>query len=419
MKHVFKRDLIKLFSWIIPLFLIISCEKEPNPEPALKDPEEEAVLDESIRAAVPRIIINIENGAEVIEKATYLNATIEIQGNDLYEDMPPIKTRIKGRGNSTWGKPKKPYRLKLDTKTSILGLPKAKDWVLLANYQDYTLMSNAVAMKIGQLLNMPYTHTIIPVDVIINGELRGSYTLTEQVEIAENRVDIGKNGFLLELDTYFDEDTKFASEVLNLPVMVKDPDVDSEQHFNAIKTSFQSLENLLFAPDFPINNYGNLIDKKALVNYLILNNLVANYEINHPKSVYMFKPDGGMFIMGPIWDFDWAFGIDENTKRYFTFADIPLLKEEDERKGAKFFSQFMKDPEIRALYKQIWTEFRNESFNEVLKYVEWYAASIRDSQKQDYAIWKIGDNNLPQSKADMKNFLRKRGEHIDEYVAGF
>jgi len=419
MKHVFKWNLIKIFFWIIPVFIMISCEKEETQEPSVVVPEEEAILDETIRAAVPQIIINIENGAEVLDKENYLNATLEILGNDLYEDLGPLSTRIKGRGNSSWGNPKKPYRLKLDVKSSILGLPKAKDWVLLANYQDYTLMCNAVAMKIGKLLKMPFTHTIIPVDVIINGQLMGNYTLTQQVEIGENRVDIGKEGFLLELDTYFDENHKFLSEVLSLPVMVKDPDIDSEIQFDAIKTAFQNMENLLFASDFPNNSYGNVIDKKGLVNYLLLNNLVANYEINHPKSVYLFKPAGGKFMMGPIWDFDWGFGIDENTKEYFKFADVPLLKPEDERAGAKFFAQFMKDPQVRSLYKQIWTQFRDESFDELLKYIEWYAASIRDSQKRDYSLWKIGVNNLPQSKADMKKFLRLRAAHIDGYVADF
>src|SRR5690606_506515 len=106
--------------------------------------------------------------------------------------------------------------LKLDTKASILGLGAAKDWVLLANYQDYTLMTNAVAMKVGQQLGIPYTNTMIPIDVIINGKLRGNYNLTQQIEIQENRVNIGEDGFILELDNHYDEEFKFRSKILNL-----------------------------------------------------------------------------------------------------------------------------------------------------------------------------------------------------------
>lgn len=92
---------------------------------------------------------------------------IEANGwGDDYEGT----TQIRGRGNSTWEMPKKPYRLKLDKKSVILGLGEERDWILLANYIDPTLMLNAVAFKIGQLLELPFTNHAIPVDLYLNGE---------------------------------------------------------------------------------------------------------------------------------------------------------------------------------------------------------------------------------------------------------
>ena len=90
---------------------------------------------------------------------------------------------MKGRGNSTWGYPKKPYRLKLNKKAEICGLGKAKNYVLLANHLDPTLMLNSVAFKIGRLLELPFTNHAIPVDVVLNGIYKGSYLLTEQIEV--------------------------------------------------------------------------------------------------------------------------------------------------------------------------------------------------------------------------------------------
>ncbi len=385
-------------------------------------PKDQAVLDETIPATIPHIYINIEGDQEVVSKDDYLNATISITGNGYpvigggSGDFETASTRIKGRGNSTWGKPKKPYRLKLDNTASILGLHPAKDWVLLANYQDYTLMTNAVAMKAGQQLGLPYTNTIIPVDLTINGQYRGSYNLTQQIEAKEGRVDIGDDGVLLELDNHFDEDFQFKSKGTQLPVMIKNPDITSDAQFNTIKNEFEAFEELLFAANFPDNGYGNFIDKKQVVNYLIVNNLVGNLEINHPKSVYIHKKAGGLYTMGPIWDFDWAYGISESVRTYFHRPNVDLLDERDDRIGARFLARFMKDPEIKSLYKQQWAEYRSAHFDNLLQYIEEYAARIRESQKKDYEIWQLGTNNLPQYKDDMKNYLRKRANHIDSYV---
>lgn len=397
-------------------FILSSCKKDPDIDP-LPEIHEEPVLDESIEAIIPHIYIDIEGNQEVVSKDDYLNASVEIKGMELYPDLAPVLTEIKGRGNSTWGKPKNPYKLKLDKKTSVLGLPEAKEWVLLANYQDYTLMTNAVAMAIATQLGLPFTNTIIPVDLTINGEYRGNYNLTQQIELKKNRVDIGDDGVLLELDTHFDEEFKFVSDAFSLPIMVKDPDVESEAHFNAIQQDFKALEDKLMAEDFPNNNYGDLIDKKQLVRYIIVNNLTGNYEINHPKSMYMHKAGGGKYVMGPVWDFDWAFGVDEQTRQYFNYSEIPLLRAGDTRKGAVFLSHFLKDPEVRTLYKSEWNAYRSGKFEGLMQFIETYAARIRASQQKDFELWGVGNNNLPQAKADMKTYLRERAREMDVYVA--
>src|SRR5690606_14498507 len=217
------------------------------------------------------------------------------------------------RGNSTWGMPKKPYRLKLDNKASLLGLSAEKDWILLANYLDGTLMLNAVASKTAQLLEMPYTNTMIPVDVTLNGEYMGNYMFTEHKEVEKNRIDVTNGGILLELDTYFDEAWQFKSEHYELPVMIQYPELEDYLFEEAtierdrIMADFQILEDAVFDESFPNNNYLDYIDANALVNYLIVYNLTRNVEINHPKSTYLHKQKDGKYMMGPIWDFDWAF----------------------------------------------------------------------------------------------------------------
>lgn len=426
-KIIKMKQLLSVILLSLLVSVMVSCKKdpllEPEPEPEVEEVEEKPTLDETVEAVIPHIYIEIENGEEVVVKSTYLSATVQVEGNGKFPDLTVTQTSIKGRGNSTWGKPKKPYRLKLDKKTSILGLEPAKNWVLLANYQDYTLMTNAVAMKIGQQLGLPFTNTIIPVDLTVNGVYRGNYNLTQQIEINKGRIDIGDDGIVLELDNHYDEDFRFKSAHFQLPVMVKDPDMKSEAQFQTVQDEFQAFESLLASPGFPNNNYGDFFDKKQFVNYLIVNNLAGNFEINHPKSVYMHKTKGGKYTMGPVWDFDWGFGMDEDSRQYFNFIDLPLFKEEDPKIGAQFLSNFLRDPDVRKLYKEQWKNYRSNQFEQLLKYIEEYAASIRESKKKDFELWKdnamwatFDANNLPKSKADFKTYLRERAKYIDKYV---
>jgi len=404
-------------SFVALLLTLASCSKSESPPQEQPAKEETADLDQNVPAIIPHITIDIDNNQEVVDKDTYLKAKVSINGNKVNTDLAEVTTRIKGRGNSTWSKPKKPYRLKLDNDASVLGLPAAKDWVLLANYQDYSFMCNAVAMKIGQQLAMPFTNTVIPVDLTINGQYRGSYMLTQQIEVKQNRVNVGDDGYLLEFDTNYDEEFQFRSANFNLPIMIKSPDIKSDDQFNAIKDEIENLEALVFSNQFPNNDYGKIFDKQQLVNYFIVYTLTGNRELTHPKSVYMHKSNTGKFTMGPIWDFDWGFGFNEETKKYFDFTEIPLITDNDTRIGATFFRKFLSDPEIKQLYKTTWTSYKNNQFQSLLNYVEEYAARIRESQKKDYTLWKIGESNLGETKKSMKNYLKKRAAYMDSFVS--
>ena len=376
------------------------------------------------KAGVPHIYIQTENSAPIVSKDTYLNATIKIEGLGDYQDYSG-KTKIKGRGNNTWSKPKKPYRLKLDKAASLLGLAPEKDWILLANWLDPTLMLNSIAMKTGHLLEMPYTNNIIPVDLTLNGQYIGSYAFTEQKEIGSDRIDLKEGGILLELDTYFDEPFKFKSKFYNLPVMVQYPELEDYPLGEAnavlaqIESDFNIMEKAVISPLFPDNNYLEYVDALSMVNYLIVFNLCQNEEINHPKSVYMHKHKGGKYKMGIIWDFDWAFDY-ENHAAYFTTYNTPLLwSVRKAEEGTHFFSRFMTDPVIKSLYKKEWTSFKSNKFPLLIKYLDEYSLLIKDSQQKDYAVWKRGDGNFMGDVQKLRTWLQNRASYMDTYVAGF
>lgn len=365
--------------------------------------------------SLPHIYINTEGNAEIISKEDYLQASIKVEGKGKYPDYNGT-TQIRGRGNSTWGYPKKPYRLKLSTKAEMLGLSAERDWVLLANYIDPTLMLNAVAMKIGQQINTPFVNHIVPVDVSINGVYMGSYMFTEQVEVETNRVNVGANGYFFELDARYDETYKFRSQYFNLPVLIKHPELTTTKDILPIQQQFNQMEQLLAASDFPNNGYTNLVDINSVADFLLVNLLTANQEINYPKSTFLHKTQTGKFTMGPLWDFDWAYGY--NGTVHFTASRNPFLTigATPVAPGTVFFTKLLKDPAVLGLLAHKWAQYKNNHFDNLIKFVDTYSAQIETSKKADYEKWKKGDVVFENDVKKLKKWLIERKSYIDSYL---
>lgn len=365
---------------------------------------------------IPQISITIDGEEEVVDKEKYLKATLYIDGNDLYADYSGT-TDIRGRGNSTWGYAKKPYRLRLATKSQIFGLSAARNWVLLANYLDPSLMCNTIAMRIGRDLDVPFTNTMIPVDLTINGTYRGAYVLTEHLEVATDRINITDQGYLLEMDDYYDEEFKFKSLSYNLPVMIKGPDLSNQSEVSSIQTDFNSMESLVSASTFPNNGYRERLDIDGFARFLLVNFLVGNEEVNHPKSTYMHKKPGGKYSFGPLWDFDWAYGY-ESGDGYFTNANREMFWTYSNAQGSYFFQRLMSDPQVKAAFKTHWTNYKQNYMKNLLRYIDEYAALIKASHERNAVRWNIS-KEVGNEAAKMKLYLNNRMAYIDSYVSSF
>lgn len=371
---------------------------------------------EFLLSAIPELTITTIDPsiAEIPSKDYYLEGTLAVNGRGGYEDYTG-KTEVKGRGNSTWGYPKKPYRLKLNKKAEICGLGKAKNYVLLANHLDPTLMLNSVAFKIGRLLELPFTNHAIPVDVVLNGIYKGSYLLTEQIEVKENRVDLDENNSVMwELDSYWDDEPKFKSTAFNLPVMVKDPDLTTEQ-FEYWKKDFNAFTTQFAKEPLEGNSYVDMIDIESVAKFLITFNLVHNMEINHPKSVFLHKEGNGKYVMGPIWDFDWAYDY-EGTSNHFGRYNTPLFSSSMNGVGTAFFQRFLQDSRVKAIYKRTWQDFKNNKLDALLQYVDDYAVMLKPSVERNSELWE-NTRSFDTKVKELKTWLRNRADYIDSEVS--
>ena len=371
---------------------------------------------EFLLSAIPELTITTTDPsiAEIPSKDYYLEGTLAVNGRGGYEDYTG-KTEVKGRGNSTWGYPRKPYRLKLNKKAEICGLGKAKNYVLLANHLDPTLMLNSVAFKIGRLLELPFTNHAIPVDVVLNGIYKGTYLLTEQIEVKENRVDLDENNSVMwELDSYWDDEPKFKSTAFNLPVMVKDPDLTTEQ-FEYWKKDFNAFTTQFAKEPLEGNSYVDMIDIESVAKFLITFNLVHNMEINHPKSVFLHKEGNGKYVMGPIWDFDWAYDY-EGTSNHFGRYNTPLFSSSMNGVGTAFFQRFLQDSRVKAIYKRTWQDFKNNKLDALLQYVDDYAVMLKPSVERNSELWE-NTRSFDTKVKELKTWLRNRADYIDSEVS--
>lgn len=374
--------------------------------------------------SVPRIEINVDGGYLLIHnnKDTYYNASFRIVGNGVYEDFED-SVQIKGRGNSTWSYPKKPYRIKFSEKRKPFGLTNGKNWVLLANYIDGSMMANAIAMKAGQLAEVPYTNHIIPVELYMDGQYRGSYMFTEKVGFGNNSVDIDEDlgvSYMLELDDYYDETYKFRSSGYYLPVNVKEPDLSdfetevATEKFTAIKESFNAFEASLYTND-TLSKY---LDMEACAKFMLVNDLVLNQELGHPKSTYLWREDvtspSSKIVFGPLWDFDWGFGY-EHTSSFCeqSTATLSVMSSKmSTEAGYRFFSALMNNSEFKKYYYKEWKEFLDKGhIKELQEFIDDYYRFAESSFYNNYNLWGDG-RDYATAVTNMKNWVKQRHDYI-------
>ncbi len=213
------------------------------------------------RVNLPVLRITTENLAPVVSKETYINAQMTLDSNVAGTAPLASGLQIRGRGNSTWGMPKKPYRIKLTTRQALLGMPSSRDWVLLANYSDKSLLRNALALELGSRMGMPWVPRSAFVEVYLNDRYDGVYLLAENIKVATDRVNIEQlgatdadpaiitGGYLLEVDFRQDGHTMFSG-VDNLPIVFQDPEAPTAPQEAYLQDFIDDFETVLHSADF-------------------------------------------------------------------------------------------------------------------------------------------------------------------------
>ena len=326
-------------------------------------------------------------GIPVVSKEEYVAASLKVVDNNGLRPSGVFRgdVNIKGRGNSTWGMPKKPYRLKFDKKQSLLGEPKDKSWVLLANYMDNACgIRNATAYAIGHLSCLEFTPTTHFVDVFLNDRYNGTYQLCEHMKISEDRVNVTDEGYLLEadqLDRLSPDDVYFRTE--RILMNIKDPDVEpGSPQYEWIRNYVNEAENALYGADFadPETGYAKYLNVDTYVDWYVISEITKTNDASLYTSCYMNIAPGGKLNMGPIWDFDICMG---NTKWNGTDGRGP---EGYWNRESPWFERMLQDPAFVRKVKERIGYFKS-NLAVILAQVDGEAAYAEASVVEDNRLW--------------------------------
>ncbi len=183
---------------------------------------------------------------------------------------------------------------------------------MLANYTDRTSLRNNIAFKLASLTDLEYTPRMFFCDVYSNGDYIGIYNLTEHLKVSAERINIGKNGYVIEVtpsDRIESDESFFSTQRLHFTF--KDPDVEYEtEQYNWIKQHINKIENILYSHEFasPHSGYSKYIDVESFADWYIVNELTKNPDARMFASCFMNIVRDEKLKMGPVWDFDIAFG---------------------------------------------------------------------------------------------------------------
>jgi hypothetical protein len=374
---------------------------------------------------IPVVYIVLDNPSVQITKspAVPITARITIKNgaDDSISDKPIF---IKGHGNATWyysfiaaPKRKLPYRIEFASKTDMLGMGKAKKWLLLANRFDKSLMKNMLVFDLAQAMSFSFTPRYRLVELYLDGKYKGVYQVTDLVEADESiRVKTGtanpktdtEPGFLLEWDNKValsadqggDGNTAegvdyFLLENIHQPFAFKSPkagELDAVPG-NAARAY---IENYMARASAAImgsktgtpgqDAYKQYIDVLSFYDYYIVNELAKNFDAANYSSIFLNKPKDGKLAMGPVWDFDCAFGWLE------TYQSTDGWYIRDNNPWYDFLIK--NNAEFSAGLKARWNEIKPLIRSRLIEGIDRYEAALRPVEGRDDDEWGELDRHI-------------------------
>ncbi len=390
---------------------------------------------------LPLVIIRTKDSQDPYDKVNYIESVVTIisgQQSAVSGQQSAVSGQVQVlrdsagvrlRGNASMGFPKKPYRIKFANKHNVLGSPaNAKNWTLINNYGDKSLMRNILAFHVSEAADMPYTPFCKAVDVMVNGEYKGCYQLCDKIEVKKGRVDVKEmkptdvsgealtGGYLWEVDSYAYNEPNYFYTQYGIGVTIhspKDDEIVSAQQ--SYLTNFcQSLENAAYKASASNRSWREYVDYSTFARYFLINQLCGNPDLYW--SMYMYKQRGDQrAYTGPVWDFDIAF---DNDNRVYPLKNATDYLYGIAGEAATFAKKMLfADQQAKDDMKACWHKMRNNgiSADELAEYVDAVAEELEQSQRLNFLRWPILSEYVHQNPVALGSYS-KEVERVKEYL---
>lgn len=352
---------------------------------------------------LPIVRVSTPKKKDITSKEVWMSGcTMRIELSDGTVDYEDTLS-VRGRGNASWtDTEKKSYALKMDEKGKVLGMPKHKRWILLANFKDRTLMRNDVTFWLARHTSQDYVISGQFVELEVNGKYRGNYYLCEQGKIGKHRIDInapdpdnpGISGFLLESDAYFIEERNkglvseyggFISSYLGVPYAFKqlDEETITKETFEKVRKYINDFEACIKNESrVKKHEYEKYLDVDQCIDYAIIQELTGNldfynsYPVNGTHSMYFHFDSidyGGKLVFGHLWDFDYM-TYDPNRANGW----VGITKHGSNQEF--YYYYLFKDYRFTNRFRERWNLMKNK-FLEATEYIDQTANLIRLSER--------------------------------------
>lgn len=368
------------------------------------------------------------NGRSLKEANYYYKGTFSIVDNIGYQgigSLPETSGRIMAQGSlryytkmanrpggeTEWGK--NDYRLTFSSAVSLLDMPSDTDWKLNPNVHDITMLHNQTAFFLSKISKLDYTPRFRYVDLMFNGRYYGTYMLGEYLSAGSKRINVGDDGFILSIGSNTSGST-FTTGHLEQPVSILYPSSQPTSVVNYIAGVVRDAESVLFSSSFTDDSYGwrSYMDENSFVDWYLINEIAKNQSGAFQSSCIMNYKRGGKLKMGPVWDFEKAFG-DAGSTRATGFVI----------KNVSWYKRLFKDPAFVAKVKERFDYYFNhqedifKSINENAQYLK-YAIQEDNTKWDTFTSYKSSGADtwvLYQGQvSSMKSWLTERMKWLKE-----
>ena len=384
---------------------------------------------------LPHIYINTFNNARITSKNTYIYCTL-IYVDEDHNVMQYDSVEIRGRGNSTWGLAKKPYKIKFPIKEKFLGkgYANARQWTLLANAGDKTLIRNAITSEMGNWLGLKNSPAAKFIDLTLNGVYQGNYQISDQVQVRPHRVNITEQdypltetsditgGYLLEVDGFADGNTFYSSKGLPIRIHYPEEEEITPSQNSYIKNYINNFEKVLFSADFadPETGYRQYVDSASLINLYIATEVSANIDGFWSTYFYKDQQDPKLYF-GPLWDYDIAYDNDYRISE----TERKLMVDSGYGDARKWFKQFWLDTDWFAVsVNERYEKALEDGLVDFLYHkIDSLAELIDRSQQLNYEKWGINNrmyheivlySTYQEYIDELKQFISEHTEYLKE-----